>query len=93
MWVNMKYMCHYEQRIFGGCHVIILFDNLCQIIKVLFNVGKLIKIIIKFYNQPYLTNFTLTFVTMEDQDNSNNLFHKQAVNNPIQNNVESIGDN
>ena len=84
VWVNMKYMCHYQQRIFGGCHVIILIDNLCQIIKVLFNVGKLIKVIIKFYNQPYLTNFTLTFVTMEGLDKSNNV---------IQNNFENRGDN
>ena len=36
----------------------------------LFNYDKLIKVIILFYKQTYLTNFTLPFDTMENKDNS-----------------------
>ena len=70
VWVNMKYMCHYEQRIFGGCHAIIIFDYLYKIANVLFNIDNRIKVIILFYKQTYLTNFSLTFVTMNNQDNN-----------------------
>ena len=53
----------------------------------LFNFGKLIKVIILFYKQTYLTNFTLTFSTMDSKDSS-----KRDNDNHVDNNDEILND-
>ena len=65
MWLGLgvglfevKCKDHVMISIFGGCHVIIIFDNLYKIIKVLFNTVDGIKVIILIYklNQLYTQN-------------------------------------